>query len=386
LKALSVGLLGTIAVMALGLVPRTGAEPVRFAQFNIWELSRAKLDELDAAGRGASPQLQKAAEILQHLRPDVLLINEIDFDPGEGRNLQLFQERYLGVPQGGQPPLRYAHAFFAPVNTGVATGLDLDNDGTSEGPGDGFGFGRYPGQYGMGLLSRYPIDEERVRTFRKLLWKQMPGHLIPDGQEGRPEWYTSEEVQVLRLSSKSHWDIPLEIGGHTVYVLCAHPTPPIFDGPEDHNGRRNFDEIRLLADYIAGGERADYIVDDSGRPGGLGADALFVVMGDMNADPLQDPGPYGMPAISQILSLKRVQDPIPTSAGAVGDAQAGPPDHPERRTADFGRIDYVLPSIGLEVVGRGVFWPAVGDPLRTLVEEPEPASDHRLVWVDVRLP
>lgn len=35
---------------------------------------------------------------------------------------------------------------------------------------------------------------------------------------------------------------------------------------------------------------------------------------------------------------------------------------------------------------QGVFWPAEGDSLRVLVDEPEPASDHRMIWVDVRVP
>ena len=35
-------------------------------------------------------------------------------------------------------------------------------------------------------------------------------------------------------------------------VRCAlhHPTPPVFDGPDDHNGTRNHDEIRFWSDYI----------------------------------------------------------------------------------------------------------------------------------------
>jgi endonuclease/exonuclease/phosphatase family metal-dependent hydrolase len=338
---------------------------VRFAQFNIWVLSRAKLDQVDEDGRGTSLQLKKAAEIIQRVRPDVLLINEIDFDADKRQNLQLFQERYLGVSQRGQEPIHFPHTYFEAVNTGVPTGHDLDNDGASDGPGDGFGFGWYPGQYGMGLLSRFPIDEEHARTFRMLLWKEVHGHLIPHGRQGRPAWYDPEEVEILRLSSKSHWDVPLEIGGRTVHVLCAHPTPMGFDGPEDHNGRRNFDENRLWADYIAGGERARYIVDDAGRRGGLDADALFVLMGDMNNNPRRGRGPYGMAAMSQILSLERVQDPVPPDA--------------------YRSVDYVLPSLGFEIVGQGVFWPDVGDPLRVLVEEPERASDHRMTWTDVLL-
>jgi hypothetical protein len=49
--------------------------------------------------------------------------------------------------------------------------MDLDNDGTigvrdNAYAGDALGFGRFPGQYGMLVLSRFPIDTSRVRTFR----------------------------------------------------------------------------------------------------------------------------------------------------------------------------------------------------------------------------
>ena len=55
---------------------------------------------------------------------------------------------------------------------------------------------------------------------------------------------------MFRLSSKSHWDVPIRIGRETVHFLVSHPTPPVFDGPEDRNGTRNHDEIRFWADYV----------------------------------------------------------------------------------------------------------------------------------------
>ena len=59
---------------------------------------------------------------------------------------------------------------------------------------------------------------------------------------------------------------------------------PVFDGPEDRNGRRNHDEIRLLADYITPA-KSSYLTDDQGVRGGLAEEAAFVILGDMNADP-----------------------------------------------------------------------------------------------------
>jgi endonuclease/exonuclease/phosphatase family metal-dependent hydrolase len=359
---------------------------VRVATFNIWELSGKKLDETDAAGHGTNVQLRKAAEIIQRVRPDILLVNEIDFDADHRANAAKFRDRYLKVGQNDQTPIDYPHVFFEPVNTGLPSGHDFDNDGRTDGPADAYGFGQYPGQYGMALFSRFPIDAKAARTFQNFLWKDMPGHHMPDGQQGRPPWYSPDEAAIFRLSSKSHWDVPVQIGRVVVHVLASHPTPPVFDGPEDRNGRRAFDEIRMLADYVSGGPAADYLVDDQGGRGGLAPDALFVILGDLNADPFKDSRAYGIPAIDQLLKHPRVQDPAPISPGAVEGGSAGAPQFRERRTCDFGRIDYVLPCKELTVRDSGVFWPAADDPLGPLVNKPNESSDHRLVWVDVTLP
>src|SRR5437764_4348644 len=97
----------------------------------------------------------------------------------------------------------------------------------------------------------------------------MPGAMLPVDQTGQP-WYSDDELKIFRLSSKSHWDVPIKIGKRTVHVLASHPTPPAFDGPEDRNGKRNHDEIRFWADYInIGPDMHPYIVDDAGERGGI---------------------------------------------------------------------------------------------------------------------
>jgi len=357
---------------------------LRIATFNIQELGQAKLDQVDAAGHGANLQLRKAAEIIQRVRPDVLLVNEIDFDDLH-RNAARFNDRYLKVGQNSQQPLDYEHVFVAPVNTGIPSGYDLDNNGVASGPADAFGYGRYPGQYGMALYSRYPVDARAARTFQRFLWRQMPNNLMPDGQQGKPAWYSPPEAAVLRLSSKSHWDVPVRVADKVLHVLASHPTPPVFDGAEDRNGRRAFDEIRLWADYLTGGQVAAYLQDDQGRRGGLEPPTPFVILGDLNADPLKDRRAYGRPAIDQLLRHPLVQDPQPQSPGGAA-WPAAYPGLKACRTCDFGRIDYVLPSKQCAVRGCGVFWPAPDDPLHILVSDPQPSSDHRLVWVDIVLP
>lgn len=288
----------------------------------------------------------------------------------------------------------------AASNTGIPSGFDLDNNGSVGGPNDAYGFGFYPGQYGMVIYSRHPIVTSQVRTFQEFLWKDMPGALLPDnrGTPAPADWYSPRELAVLRLSSKSHWDVPVVIDGREVHVLASHPTPPVFDGPEDRNGRRNHDEIRFWADYVSPA-RDDYIYDDDGRMGGLEPGARFVIMGDMNADPFDGDSVEG--AAQQLLEHPRINTKAtPTSPGGPEQArlQRGAnlahEGDPSFDTADFQdtpgpgnlRVDYVLPSKSLRITGAQVFWPLSGDPLFRLVGTfPFPSSDHRLVWIEVRV-
>jgi hypothetical protein len=390
----------SIAVSVDSPIAAAGSGPppvVRFATFNA-SLNRGVSGELiEDLSSPDNAQAATVAEIIQRVRPDVLLINEFDFDSG-GTAARLFQENYLSVPHNGAAPIEYPHRFVAPSNTGVASGLDLNNDGSVGGPDDAFGFGFFPGQFGMAVYSMHPILLDDVRTFQMFLWADMPGALLPDDPT-TPEpadWFSAEELAAVRLSSKSHWDLPVDIDGRTVHLLVSHPTPPVFDGPEDRNGRRNHDEIRLWADYVLP-SRSGYLYDDQGRRGGLKPGARFVIMGDQNADPFDGDSVAG--AAQQLLENPRVNTSgTPTSPGGPeqavlqGGANLTHRGDPAFDTADFVdvpgpgnlRVDYVLPSKNLRILDSGVFWPLSSDPLFRLVGVfPFPTSDHRLVWVDV---
>jgi endonuclease/exonuclease/phosphatase family metal-dependent hydrolase len=373
-------------------------QDVRFATYNA-SLNRTAPGELlrDLGTRG-NTQAQAVAEVVQINRPDVLLLNEFDYVPGN-RAAHLFNQNYLRVGQNGKKPLDYPYVYTAPSNTGVPSGFDLNNDGSVGGPDDALGFGAFEGQYGMVIYSKYPIQAESVRTFQHFLWRDMPGALLPDNPatDGQGDWYSTNELAALPLSSKSHWDVPVSIAGRTVHVLASHPTPPVFDGEEDRNGRRNSDEIRFWSDYVTGGADASYIYDDAGTAGGLKRGERFVVMGDQNSDPLDGDSLPG--SIGRLLGNKLVQDPMPVSKGATeasalqGGANAGHRGDPRYDTADFEdrsagnvRVDYVLPSRTLRVSGAGVFWPRAGTPGSELTGIfPFPTSDHRLVYADVTL-
>lgn len=343
-----------------------------------------------------SPQPQRIAAVLQQVRPDLLLLNEFDHDPSAPK---LFMRNYLEVSQRGGVPLHYAQHFIAPSNTGVPSGLDLDRDGKIGGGNDALGFGQFPGQYGLAVFSRLPIDTKASRTFRNFLWREMPNSLLP------ADWYDAATVAALPLSSKSHWDVIIQLPGRPLHFLVSHPTPPGFDGPEDRNGRRNHDEIRFWADYIVPA-RSGYLIDDHGQRGGLASDASFVIAGDLNADPLDGGSIPG--AIAQLLNHPRVHREAaigrlaPRSRGAAeaarrqGGANLMQTGDPELDTADFSdrgnsvgnlRVDYVLPSADLEVCSSGVYWPRELDVDFALVNDnADESSDHRLVWIDVALP
>jgi len=376
-------------LLLLALACFDEAASVRFMTFNVQELNLKKLSEVDAEGRGTNVQLKRAAAAIQLLEPKVLLLNEIDGDvPGRKESPpRLFIERYLKHPQFSGQPIDFPHVFYKESNTGELTGIDMDGDGKTTGPEDAYGFGRYPGEYGMAILSQFPIEEAKARTFRKLLWKDVPGHLIPDGSNGRPKFYGKKQIDLFRLSSKSHWDVPIDVNGKSIHLLTSHPTPPIFDGPEDRNGRRNFDELRFWRDYLNGGEAASYIKDDAGKQGGFDSSAAFVIIGDLNADPVRYESPYGTPPIHMILNHPRVADPKPTSNGAREDEKSPPlKNYREFKTCHFGRIDYVLPSRELKVIGSGVFWPGKNEPHNEWFSNPNSASDHRPVWLDLEVP
>ena len=407
--------LATLGLVAAGLVPlatlgpasatpdgagSAGPDTVRFATFNA-SLNRSAEGQLvDDLSDGTNAQARTIAEIVQRARPDVLLLNEFDFVE-DNLAVDLFRANYLEVSQNGAEPITYDYAFVAPSNTGIPSGHDLNNDGVIGGPDDAYGFGFFPGQFGMAVLSRYPIDAEDVRTFQTFRWADMPGALLPD-DPATPEpadWFTPEELEDVRLSSKSHWDVPVQIGDRTVHFLVSHPTPPVFDGAEDRNGRRNFDEIRFWADYVGSRERSSYIYDDEGVTGGLEPGSWFVIAGDQNSDPLDGDSIPG--SIQQLTEHPRVNTSVtPSSEGAVeaselqGGANATHRSDPRFDTADFTdtapgnlRADYVLPSKQLRIEDGAVFWPVLGDPLSRLTGTfPFPSSDHRLVWVDVRVP
>jgi hypothetical protein len=359
---------------------------IRIATFNVAMGLQSEGELKEKLEAGNDPSLVQLTAILQRVRPDILLLTEFDYMPGSDR---LLRRHYLEKANSELAALDFSTSYMAPVNTGVNSGLDLNNNGKTNDPEDSWGFGNFPGQYGMLVLSRFPIKTGEIRSFRNFLWKDMPGALQPTMEDGKT-YYPESVWQQVRLSSKSHWDLPIDINGSTLHFLVSHPTPTVFDGPEDRNGRRNHDENRLWSDYISP-HNSSYLQDDAGQNGGLEAGSAFVIAGDLNADPKD--GNWLIDSIGQLLVHSGINASCtPQSKGGkqASETQAGMnlqhSGDPASDTSDFNdefvgnlRIDYVLPSNGLKVTACGVYWPAKGEPGHELVG----VSDHRLVWLDI---
>ena len=333
------------------------AEPLRVATYNA-DLSRAGpglllgdiLSDQDA-------QIAAVLQVITALDADVLLLTGVDYDH-DLVALSALNQR-LAAP--------YPDLFALRPNTGRPTGQDVDGNGRLGEPRDAQGWGRFAGEGGMAILSRLPIDQGGVVDHSDYLWRDLPGAMLPVDM---PE--ALREVQ--RLSTTGHWQIPLRtVDGSTLTVLAWLATPPVFDGPEDRNGRRNHDEAAfwslLLNDQLP-----------FASPQGP-----VVVMGDANLDPMDGEGLRE--GITALLNHPRLQDPQPK--GSHGRTEPGHAGDPAFDTAFFDkgvgglRVDVVLPSRDIAVLQSAVMWPADSDPLSQVLKT---ASRHRPVWVDIDLP
>lgn len=340
------------------------ADTLRVATFNT-ELSRKGPGLLVRdLRRGEDPQVKAVVAVLVDARPDIVALQGIDWDHGQLALTALAET----LANSG---LDYPYMLSLRPNSGMRTGLDHDGDGYTDGARDAQGFGRFPGEGGMAILSLHPIDHAGVQDFSDLLWSALPGSLLPKHADAP---FPSQAVQdVQRLSSVGHWVVPVMLDQGRLNVLTFHATPPVFDGPEDMNGLRNADEIRFWRLFL-----------DGSIPGAKPIEGPFVLVGDANLDPVDGDG--RKEAIRNLLADPRLQDQEPESKGAAlradpdhqGPAALDTVDWPDGRPGNL-RVDYVLPSSALHVVGSGVVWPAEDEAVQA-------ASRHRLVWVDITIP
>ncbi|WP_236637884.1 endonuclease/exonuclease/phosphatase family protein [Mangrovicoccus ximenensis] len=226
------------ALLLLCWAVSAAADPVRLAVYNV---------ELDRDGPGlllrdilrGDPAAEAVAAVVAQVSPDILLLTRFDYDLGLAA---------LGAFNDLFGEARYPHLFALRPNTGRATGLDLDRNGRTGEPEDAQSYGDFAGQNGMALLSRHPVGA--ARDFTGFLWRDLPDAGLP--MAGGDPFWGAEVLDVLRLPTTGHWDVPVEIGGQVLHVLAFHASPPVFDGPEDRNGLRAADELRFWQLHLGG--------------------------------------------------------------------------------------------------------------------------------------
>jgi len=361
----------------------SAAETVRVATYNVSLGRKGPGLLLKDLMSGEDAQIASLVTIIQHIRPDILLLNEFDHDH---QNLAL--TAFRDALAHGDNGIDYTYSFAPAGNEGRPSFLDLDGDGKAGEWADALGFGKFPGSEGMALLSRYPIDTENARSFTKLLWSEIPDAQFPKNTDGS-DYLLPEISSVIPFSHKSHWDIPVDIDGTQLNILASHATPPVFDGAENINGLRNFAEVWFWVTYLNG----TVYTDDAGKTA-VGDTQNFVLLGDLNVDPKDGEG-FREP-IDALLNHPRINDPHQTSLGAAeldrysGGANMTQLGQPIYDTVEWDddignmRVDYALPSTGLRVIDSGVFWPVFDAPFTEILGEGrEGASNHHMVWVDV---
>ena len=274
-------------------------------------------------------EVEALITVISEISPDILALQDMDYD-GNGLALAALAEA-----------LGYPHHLTLRPNAGLLTGLDLDGDGRTDGPRDAHGYGRFSGQGGMALLSRYPLGT--VQDFSDMLWHDLPGN---SAAQVTPE----SALPVLRLHTVGAWNVEVLTPDGPFHALMSHATAPVFDGPEDRNGLRNADELRFWQLYL----------DDT-------PPEAFAYMGTLNVDPQRGEGIRD--PLLDLLAHPAVQNPVPEGPTA---------DWDDPTPGDL-RVDYLLPARSLSVLDAGIFWPTEG-PLADAVEA---AGAHRVVWVDV---
>ena len=247
-------------------------------------------------GEWTNRGLDAVAEVIEAAAPDVVALQEVD--RGMNRTGGVDQAAWLGQRLG-------YHALFVPAT-------------------DGATFGDAQGEYGVGMLSRWPIVEHD----RRLLYHRP----LPEDQ--RPPGYSIEQRVILGCS--------VSIEETLIDIFCTH-----WDLTQD----QRIPQAREVAAFCT--------TWHPGRP--------VVLMGDLNA----------LPDAEEIATLRAVLTDVFEERGVRGDERLTCPSGPPgSRTENgwAGAIDYVFVS------------PHWRSTAIDILREATPASDHAPVVARLELP
>ena len=224
-------------------------EKITLLHYNIKELDSSKIK-----GHKKNRQIQAVKKILSRYKPDILSINEIQYDlpfipdsnfTTRGQNLKKLSS-ILNL---------YKNTSFNPANTGLKAKSKKNgayflnpNNPKARLLADKINFGTMPAQYSTGLISRYPIIEEKV--FTSIKWKDFNPNIelkkfkTSDG---------SSYPKNIELFDKNFSDITLKVGSKNIHIIVLHTVPSYhFGNKHSPNYQRNRDQLRFLEWYLTG--------------------------------------------------------------------------------------------------------------------------------------
>lgn len=284
----------------------------RFVHYNIKELTTGKLVDAQNA------QLNMATRIIRGLGPDLLSINEVQYDlpdvpttglPGTGDNMKRLVER-TGLTSGMADASPWSYAL-APANTGKRALRKPDGSYATDpnGPGaaglaDVISFGTFPGQYSTGFATRLSIERRTVHT--DLKWADWDASLelgtltLPNDQPAPAD---------MELFDKNFNDTTVLLEGRTAHFITFHTVPAFgFGGSAALNIARNKAQLEFLEWYLLGecdpenSQSAVKRCETSIRP--LVDGTPFIAVGDLNVNWGTPDG--GAEALQRMLTSDRV--------------------------------------------------------------------------------
>jgi hypothetical protein len=347
---------------------------VRFAFYHLGWHFKSSADLLLKLGDSKYFSATAAAEVIQRVKPQVLFLSGLDVDAQE-LTVSKFSSSFLTVTQSGQTPIQYPHLYCMKSNNKLRSSC---------------------------ILSKFPFKSDKIRTFKNFAWEDMQKSKIPKNFRFQSKYKNPIQAKLDRLKSAkklfSHnfADIPMVIGKTEIHLIHLLSAPTELESlsetviPEQYQ-----DESQFLQDYLSP-ETSQYIEDDSGKKGGIAANAHYVIGADFRMDPSDGPGTKT--SINQLLDLDILNSNVlPNSVGATEDAavEAGknafhigtasndttyfsPETHGNLRTS------FLIPNKSLTIDSSGVFWPDTSHPARRLIDPK--VTNRRLIYVDLQIP
>ena len=335
------------------------------------------------------------AEIIQRVRPDILLLQEFDYDAA-GASLAAFQANYLGTAAGRRRTdslrvyvlCRVQHRRTFRLRSRSRRAHCRRRRRTRDSV-------NFPGSTPWCCCRVSRSTRHAVRTFRKFLWRDMPGALLPDD----PATRCARRLVFARAARGAAVVVEVALGRAGAYrPVHLAPAGQSSDAAvfRRAGGSQRAAQSRRdpLVDRLS--ERARrYLRDDDGRSA-ASTGKTFVIMGDQNSDP----GRRRQPARRHRRDCCSIRGSTRSScrkapARIEASAAAG---WRERRAARRSALRHRRlqrprrrqPARGLSAAVEGAARVrrrrVLAAPGRSAVEaggDPPPSSDHRLVWLDI---